>query len=348
MTDKKAKILCVEDEVDIRENIVEILRDEGFEVMAAVDGAEAFEILKNNQDIELVLSDIMMPNLSGLELLDKVRNSKFDHCNVPFILLTALSSKDDVINGSKVGANDYIIKPIDFDILIAKISEKILNSTRIQSRFINNIKNITDQISNILPNNMVDNVKIINHLSEVLRTEPYGPFSHPKYITDINRIHAASLKLTALINNYLEGEYVSNSIDKNASICNPVELLNDTISGLNPKLREYIYVDLENTDRIPKVKIDSNLIVESIKKTLSVLLKAHLSNIDISIVHDHLDRVVFVLTVRDHLEKDNITKIIESRGFDRKLREEDYDFDILFNGGELSALIFIPTFRVLE
>jgi CheY-like chemotaxis protein len=340
MTDKKAKILCVEDEIDIRENIVEILQDEDFEVVSAADGAEAFEILKNNKDIELVVSDIMMPNLSGLELLEKVRNSKFDHCNV--------SAKHDVIKGIKMGANDYIIKPIDFDILIAKISEKISHSTKIQSRFSNKIKNITDQISNILPNNMIDNVKIINHLSEVLRTEPYGPFSHPKYITDINRIHAASLKLTALINNYLEGDHVANSIDNNASICDPVKLLNDIISGLNPKLREYIYVDLENTNKIPKVKIDSSLIVESIKKTLSVLLKAHLSNIDISIIHDHLDRVVFVFTIRDHLEKDDITKIIESRGLDRKLREEDYDFDIIFNGGELSALIFIPTFRVVE
>jgi len=347
MTNKKAKILCVEDEVDIRENIVEILQDEGFEVLSANDGFDAIKVIEKNQDIDLVLSDIMMPNLSGLELLSKVREGNTACNNVPFILLTALSTKDDVIKGSKKGANDYIIKPVDFDILIAKINEKISNAAKIQNKFDSKVKNITDQISNILPNNIIDNVKIINHIAEILKTEPYGPFPHTKYVTDINRIYSASLKLTALINNYLEGEHLTNSIDQNTTIHDPVELLNNITSDLSPKLKEYIYFNSTNISRIPKVKIDSTLIIESIKKTLSILLKAHLSNIDLSIIYDHLDRVVFVLTIRDYIENDDITKAIEEKGIDQKLREQDYDFDIIFNNGEFSALIFIPTFRVM-
>ena len=245
MTDKKTKILCAEDEVDIRENIVEILQDEGFDVIAASDGAEALEILEKSQDIDLVVSDIMMPNLSGLELLSKFRKSESKCRNVPFILLTALSTKDDLIKGSKMGANDYIVKPIDFDILIAKINEKISNANIVQNQFDHKVKNITDQISNILPNNIIENVKIINHLSEILKTEPYGPLPHNKYLTDINRIHSSSLKLTALINNYLETGHIVNIIDENEEIHDPVALLNNIISGLSPKLKEYIDINAD-------------------------------------------------------------------------------------------------------
>ncbi len=348
MTDKKTKILCAEDEVDIRENIVEILQDEGFDVIATSDGAEALEILEKSQDIDLVVSDIMMPNLSGLELLSKFRKSESKCRNVPFILLTALSTKDDLIKGSKMGANDYIVKPIDFDILIAKINEKISNANIVQNQFDHKIKNITDQISNILPNNIIENVKIINHLSEILKTEPYGPLPHNKYLTDINRIHSSSLKLTALINNYLETGHIVNIIDENEEIHDPVALLNNIISGLSPKLKEYIDINIDDKTVIPKVKINPNIIVESIKKTLSVFLKTHLVNIDINIIFDYLDRVVFVLTIRDYIEKDDISKIIEEKGIPQKLRDSEYDFDVIFNNGEFSALIFIPAFKIVE
>jgi CheY-like chemotaxis protein len=347
MTNQKIKILCAEDEIDIRENIVDILQDEGFDVMAASDGSQAFDILEQNSDIGLVVSDIMMPNLSGLELLTKVRDSNTKFCNIPFILLTALSTKEDLIKGSNMGANDYIVKPIDFDILIAKIKEKISNATMVQSQFNNRVKNITDQISNILPNNILDNIKIINHLSDILRTEPYGSLPHQKYLIDINRIYTASLKLTSLANNYLEVGYVKNSIDEDSQISDPTKLLNDIVSSISPKLKEYIHLNIES-DHIPKVKINPNIIIESIKKTLSVLLKSHLANIDISLIFDHLDRVVFVLTIRDYVEEDNISKIIEEKAIDQKLREAEYDFDIIFNNGEFSALIFIPAFRVVQ
>lgn len=347
MTKVKAKILCAEDEIDIRENIVDILIDEGFEVLSASDGAKAFKILEDDNDIDLVVSDIMMPNLSGLELLSKVRNSKFKNCNIPFLLLTALSTKEDVIKGTKLGANDYIIKPIDFDILVAKINEKISNAQMVSNKFENRIQNIKDQISNIVPNNMMDNVKIINHIADILRSEPYGPFSHKKYLSDIERIYNSSLKLTALINNYLHGENVENSVEDDSTIHNPAELIENTISTLPIKLQELVHFNIEEDVKIPKIKINADLIIESIKKTLSVLLRSHPVNIDINIVFDYLDRVVFILTIRDYLKNDDVSKQIEAKSIPEKLRESEYDFDIIFNNGEYSALIFIPAYRVI-
>lgn len=125
-------------------------------------------------------------------------------------------------------------------------------------------------------------------------------------------------------------------------------MLNNIISGLSPKLKEYIDINIDDKTVIPKVKINPNIIVESIKKTLSVFLKTHLVNIDINIIFDYLDRVVFVLTIRDYIEKDDISKIIEEKGIPQKLRDSEYDFDVIFNNGEFSALIFIPAFKIVE
>ncbi|MDA0902273.1 MAG: response regulator, partial [Proteobacteria bacterium] len=123
----KTKILCVEDEQEIRETISEILRDEGFEVFEASNGKEAVEVfLENNPD--LVISDIMMPEVSGYDLLKIIRENKsISNNNVPFIFLSALSKKEDVIKGAELSANDYLTKPVDFDLLIAKIKEKSKN-----------------------------------------------------------------------------------------------------------------------------------------------------------------------------------------------------------------------------
>ena len=94
----KAKILCVEDEQDIRENIADILRDEGFEVFEAKNGKEGFDSFLKNKP-HLVISDIMMPEVDGYGLLKLVREDKTSrNSTVPFIFLTALGQKDNVIN----------------------------------------------------------------------------------------------------------------------------------------------------------------------------------------------------------------------------------------------------------
>lgn len=348
MTNKKIKILCAEDEVDIRENIVDILEDEGFEVLAAEDGAKALKILEETDDINIVISDIMMPNLSGLEFLKKVRDTEFHSKNIPFILLTALSSKDDVIKGSDYGANDYIVKPIDFDILIAKIKEKISNSESVNSSFDNKISNIKDQISNILPNDMIENVKIISHISEVLKTEPYGPFSHEKYLSDIGKIYDVSLKLRALMNNFLESDNVVRAVDVKYEIISPVKLVDDLIADLSPKLQKIICLDTDPELQVPNIKVSKILIIESIKKTLSILLKAHLGGVGINIVVDHLGRVVFIMTLKDPIEQDDVSSKFTEKNIAGKLREAGYDFDVIFNNKEFSALIFIPTHKVIN
>ena len=182
--ERKIKVLCAEDEQDIRENMAEILRDEGFEVFEAENGKKGFEVfLKENPDI--VISDIMMPEVDGYGLLNLIRESKNTRNNsVPFIFLSALGQKDNVIKGVELSANDYLVKPVDFDLMIAKIKEKTANATRVQEAQKQTIKNIKDQVTVALPGSVFSYLNIITHAASTLKDEPYGPLPHRGYIEE--------------------------------------------------------------------------------------------------------------------------------------------------------------------
>ena len=124
MSKEKHTILCVEDEKELREDIAEELKSEGYEILQAGNGAEALEILEETTP-DLILCDINMPLMNGYEFFSKIKPSQR---HIPFVFLSAYSDRKDVVKGYAVGVDDYICKPVDYDILIAKISAIIKRS----------------------------------------------------------------------------------------------------------------------------------------------------------------------------------------------------------------------------
>ncbi|BBL78206.1 DNA-binding response regulator [Rubrobacter xylanophilus] len=112
----KEKILLVDDDAALLEVTSILLVSEGYEVLAAEDGIEALEML-GREEPDLVVLDIMMPKLSGFEVLKKIR----ERSDVPVILLTAKSQSVDKVVGLELGADDYITKPFDTKELLARI-----------------------------------------------------------------------------------------------------------------------------------------------------------------------------------------------------------------------------------
>ena len=108
MVRKMYNILICDDERDIVNALKIYLNDANYTLYEAFDGAEAVQVVKDNH-IHLVLMDIMMPNMDGIEAMVKIRESS----NVPVILLTAKSEDSDKILGLTVGADDYITKPFN-------------------------------------------------------------------------------------------------------------------------------------------------------------------------------------------------------------------------------------------
>jgi DNA-binding response OmpR family regulator len=129
MADARKKILCIEDDHETGALIGEELVERGYEVALARDGREGFAaILKDTPD--LVLSDISMPVMSGFELLDRLTAVAPRFGDVPFVFLTALTDRDNELKGRQLGADDYVTKPIDFDVLEAIIRARLARVAR--------------------------------------------------------------------------------------------------------------------------------------------------------------------------------------------------------------------------
>jgi len=114
------RILIAEDDLTSRMVLGSVLKKSGYDVVEAVNGAEAWEIMKHDDAPRLAILDWMMPEMDGLDVLHKIRNIQSD--NPPYIImLTAKGEKTDIIAGLDAGANDYLSKPFDTGELRARI-----------------------------------------------------------------------------------------------------------------------------------------------------------------------------------------------------------------------------------
>lgn len=119
----KKNILLIEDDKDISELISYNLKKENFNSITAYDGEEALNLIKDNI-IDLIILDLMLPNVNGIDLLKYIkRNEKTK--SIPVIIETAKSDESDVILGLELGADDYVTKPFSPKVLIARIKRLI-------------------------------------------------------------------------------------------------------------------------------------------------------------------------------------------------------------------------------
>jgi DNA-binding NarL/FixJ family response regulator len=129
MAEAPTKILCIEDDRETAKLIAEELSERGFEVLIAYEGIEGFiAILKGIPD--LVLCDISLPPMSGFEVLERLNELLPRLERIPFVFLTALADRDNELRGRKLGADDFITKPIDFDILETIINPRLAGVAR--------------------------------------------------------------------------------------------------------------------------------------------------------------------------------------------------------------------------
>jgi DNA-binding NarL/FixJ family response regulator len=125
----KKQILCIEDDRETASLIAEELLDRGYDVTVAHDGREGLAaILRIMPD--LVLSDISMPAMSGFELLERLIALAPRFSKMPFIFLTALTDRDNELKGRQLGADDYVTKPIDFELLATIIAARLAGVAR--------------------------------------------------------------------------------------------------------------------------------------------------------------------------------------------------------------------------
>jgi two-component system OmpR family response regulator len=129
----KGHILVVDDEAAIRELISEVLNISGFTVASSADGLDALNQIRRTK-FDLILLDVNLPKVDGFAVLEKVRESAPTQ---PIIMLSARTDKDDVINGLKLGADDYIRKPFSVEELVLRVENRLKRDVKGFSEIMN-------------------------------------------------------------------------------------------------------------------------------------------------------------------------------------------------------------------
>ena len=150
-----ATILIIEDEPTINRIVSNYFLKEKFKVLSALDGFKGLQLFSKNR-VDLVCLDIMMPNINGWDVAKTIRETS----NVPIIMMSALSEEEDILKGYSLKVDDYITKPFNPKILVAKV------------------KNLLERLSNPEPSNQTSGILEVNGIKMDLDT-------HRAYIKDI-------------------------------------------------------------------------------------------------------------------------------------------------------------------
>lgn len=163
-------ILIIEDEIRIRLLLRDYLKREGFNVLECGDGDEGLTAFQNNK-IDLILLDIMMPKVDGITVLETIRRVS----DVPIMLLTAKSQEEDKLFGYEMGADDYITKPFSPKVLIAKVKALLKRTSDSETSF-----SSTKDFNGIAINKLAHEVKVEGHIVNLSPKE----FELLVYLTD--------------------------------------------------------------------------------------------------------------------------------------------------------------------
>ena len=223
------KILIVEDDLDMQEMMVSFMQKNGFMVIAANNADELTEKLKS-QRVDLILLDVMLGDENGISICREIRETN----NIPIIIVSALSADQDRLSGFEVGADDYIVKPFNPQILLAKVKAILNRGTKIASlayRRNTNIYHFNDWI--------------YNGKKDIVISPKGFQISLSKKETKILKVFLTNSHIT------LTREEIANSIDDNRKEDETLNLAESrAIDVLVGRLRSKIEIDTKNPSLI--------------------------------------------------------------------------------------------------
>lgn len=198
------KILVIEDELNIRELITEMLIDNGFNVSGACSGEEGLKIF-NEESADLIICDIRMPHMNGFQVLSKLRKIP-KNINIPFIFLTGMTEREEFRKGMELGADDFITKPFTENELISAVSGRLKRAELLKSQIfpVNSTSYTKDDFKEIdLPKKLalddtlflsVDNKPRLIKVSSIKCISALGDYSHLFFIDGEKLIIRKSMK----------------------------------------------------------------------------------------------------------------------------------------------------------
>jgi signal transduction histidine kinase len=263
-----AKILIIDDEPDNFDVIEALLDSEGYDLSYVANGLQAFELLAAFQP-DVILLDVMMPEINGIEFCDKFKSHpQWKH--IPVIMVTALSSKEDLSKCIAVGADDFISKPVNG----TELRSRVRSMLRIKQQYdsLQEMLNLREDLSNMIVHDLRNPLTSIILAAEMLRV---GNLSPERILQKTNQIIVCGQQLQSMIDSLLlmakldSGKLVLQRTDVDIS-----ELCTLAVSDIQPAA---MHKNLEIITDLPQIgktiNVDINLFRRVIGNLLSNAIK---------------------------------------------------------------------------
>ncbi|GAB4518653.1 MAG: hypothetical protein OHK0046_26540 [Anaerolineae bacterium] len=195
-----AKILVIEDAELLRNDVLEMLRFEGYDVVGAENGQVGVDMALQHQP-DLIICDIMMPELDGYGVLDALRQDNRT-LSTPFIFLTAKSDRTEIRHGMGLGVDDYLTKPFIASELLETVHARLVKQNTFADMIEAKLRTLSDNIITALPHELRTPLNTIIGFSEMLITEAHR-LSPDQTIEWSSHINHAAQRLYRLVENYL-------------------------------------------------------------------------------------------------------------------------------------------------
>lgn len=315
------KILIIEDEKEIRENLEILLDAEGYATVSADNGLDALKKLEKFTP-DLILSDIMMPYFNGLELFQRIKEESRTKI-IPFIFLTAKSDLSSIRHGMNLGADDYITKPFSTKDLLRAIKIRLEKNKIINEQ----IDEIRDSISMYVPHELRNPLVAIMGYSQIILEEKES-IGKTEIIEMVDRISLAGKRLHNRIEKFIQ----LSDINPVTKVLSPGEKLtakidNDTVKEISlshyivKERKEKIEISIEPAEikiterylRIILIELLENAVKFSEYKSSIVVLGIRADNF-------------YILEVKDNgigMDDSQISRIGAFRQFERNVYQQE-------------------------
>lgn len=318
------KILVIEDNNSIREEICTILGYEGFEVIDAGNGIKGIESAKTSFP-DLILCDILMPGLNGYDVFKELQGST-ETATIPFIFLTAKASKEEIRNGMKLGADDYITKPFVPEEIISAVNTRLEKYGIIDKRNQNKIDTLTQNINYTLPHELNTPLTSIIGCSELIID-----FAKESQIQELaETILSSSKRLEILVKKFLiysqieilKSDQKRLSILKEIYTDEPKPIIQSICLQQAEESKRKSDLSLKITNNRIKISEDnfSEIIYEIINNAFKFSEKGNKIEVSASVTNNY-----YVIQITDYgrgMTGEQISNIGTYMQFDRKIYEQ--------------------------
>jgi len=262
---EKGNLLVVDDNEDNRDMLSRRLKRHGFWVDVAEDGSKALELI-DAQKFDLVLLDIMMPGISGLDVLKRVRE-RHSITDLPVIMATAKDHTEDIVGALKMGANDYVTKPLDFAVVMARVQTHLA---------IKRLSELKDDFLRIASHDLKNPLTVILTSAKMLQKKtPPGANMTPEMHEVILKMIRRSVEMQRIIEDFLDFqaledgrlELIRQPVDLNSIAKQVIENNSDYAQQKNVEL------DSELDPTLPPIEADGARLAQVVNNLVSNAVK---------------------------------------------------------------------------